>query len=260
MVLIVSERRSPRNERTECMRTVRTDHRNPGQRTVVPLLVLGLLMAAVSAANALGGAPAALESLGPQAIRTLIKRLRDPDDSVRIEAAHTLRKIGPPAVPALTALMRDPDRRMRYRALMILGRMELEAKAAIPAMTEALHDPEWNVRCMAIEALEGMGAEGKIAIPALALLLRDPDANIRTAAARVLRKLGPFAVPVLTKMVRDADCNARYHAIVALGQMGLDARTAIPAITGALQDPAWAVRHAAAAALEEIRKSVLPSR
>ena len=71
---------------------------------------------------------------------------------------------------------------------------------------------------------------------------------------------GPFAVPVLTEMVRDVDGNARYHAIMALGQIGLDARTAIPAITDALQDHNWVVRQAAADALEQIRKPVLSSR
>ena len=117
--------------------------------------------------------------------------MRDPDHYVRIEATHTLRKIGPPAVSALiVALIHDPDSSMRYRALMNLGLMEVEARAAIPAMIEALHDPEWDVRRMAIEALEQMGAEAKDAIPALAVLLRDPDHEYPHSRRKGLAKAG----------------------------------------------------------------------
>ncbi|MFC1805638.1 HEAT repeat domain-containing protein, partial [Planctomycetota bacterium] len=64
-----------------------------------------------------------------------------------------------------------------------------------------------------------------------------------------LSRLGPKALPTLRERLADPDCAIRYWAILALNQLGADARPAADALKEALADPSADVRLAAAGAL-----------
>ena len=118
---------------------------------------------------------------------------------------------GRPAVATLVPLLGHRDPRVRRQAVVWLGRLGPEARAAVPALILALDDQTkvedmlWvkapfgsvdsvvkqdrPVRWHAILALEQIGPAARAAQPALAKLLANTDPEIRTATAEALKKI-----------------------------------------------------------------------
>ena len=85
--------------------------------------------------------------------------------------------------------------------------------------------------------------------------LKDTDSELRRAAAKELGELGAeakLAVPELTRALRDKDLFVRRFSAEALGNIGVDAKSAIPALAGAMNDPKKEVAEAAVDALGKI--------
>jgi HEAT repeat protein len=119
----------------------------------------------------------------------------------------------------------------------------------------------WGVLVLALAVFAGLvqAADGDAARKAkVAELIRnlgDADAEIRYQATRSLGDLGPEAkdaVPALIKTLGDPDADVRYRTAVALGHIGPAAKEAVPALVNALGDPDIGVRQGAALALSEI--------
>ena len=93
-------------------------------------------------------------------------------------------------------------------------------------------------------------------ISALILDLQDPNDNVRSSAADALGDLGAEAkdaIPALIVVVQqEQDYWVRNRAIVALGNMGEAAKTAIPDLVALLKDSDEKVHRIAAEALGEI--------
>ena len=64
-------------------------------------------------------------------------------------------------------------------------------------------------------------------------------------------------MPALIDALKSEHAGLRYYAAGALGQIGSNAKAAVPALTDALEDDdkSWDVRKAAAKALRKISKS-----
>ena len=176
-------------------------------------------------------------------------------------------------------------------ALRVLGRFGPAAGTALPAVTQALTDSNPNIRLAAIEALWQIGPDPQKVTPDLVRLLLDKNANVREAAAKALKIINPnwishpvvaaaiakfamllgsegedgenavyvfsmigaAAVPILIDALGSDDHVARGNAAIALGQIGVQAQAAIPALTGALQDNNSWVQNEAARALARIQ-------
>jgi HEAT repeat protein len=72
--------------------------------------------------------------------------------------------------------------------------------------------------------------------------LKAPDATVRREAVQAIGGLGPeaeTAVPALVEALRDDDANVRAGAARALGAVGPGARSAIPALIEALSEPGY---------------------
>jgi hypothetical protein len=97
---------------------------------------------------------------------------------------------------------------------------------------------------------------GLIALPVLAEVLGgDPDPDIRRCAALAVGRLGreaASAVPALTRALADPAAGVRACAALALAVMGEAATAARAELTAALRDPVEEVRANAAAALERL--------
>src|SRR5262245_50105329 len=83
--------------------------------------------------------------------------------------------------------------------------------------------------------------------------LRDPSPSAQSEALSRLREGGSAAVPVLVELLNtsgdwEAD-QIRWKAAELLGQLGRDARPALPALLAALDDPDAHVRSVATGAL-----------
>lgn len=160
---------------------------------------------------------------------------------------------GPEDVPGLVTALRAEDWRVRLDAAEDLGLIGAEARAAVPSLVEALHDPEGKVRVHAAEALARLDpAGGTDWQTVLRAGLKERAGSVRRAAAEALGNLGTdarAAVPALAEALTDPDLRVRWAVADALGQLGPPARAAVPALVEALSDPELPIRIAALDAL-----------
>lgn len=127
------------------------------------------------------------------------------------------------------------DPRERLEAATALGRLGREARPAYEALTIALADRDRNVRFVAAQALEDASTpEEKEPLEALVSRLAALGAaekpRERAEAIRRLGMLGEtleFATPVIAREL-EGDPVVRSSAIVALGQIGPGAISAVP--------------------------------
>jgi HEAT repeat protein len=112
---------------------------------------------------------------------------------------------------------------------------------AVPALDRALSDPDPRVRSLAAVTLRGMGPSAAKAIPGLVKALDDPSPYVRALDADAVGNLGPSAKPVVDVLGRHlASSNEQVVFVLrsiaaALGNIGPDAASALPALEQALK-------------------------
>jgi hypothetical protein len=184
-------------------------------------------------------------------------------------AMKALTDAGADAVPLLTVALRhrSPDARSAaIRALSGLG------VAGLPGLIAGVKSRRVDVRRQAVRALEELGGRAKGAVPCLVEALGTVTLELQNEANRddfgdyhalrieiveTLMAMGPAAagaVPQLRSLLKKGG-TIGYHSALALGEIGLAAREAVPDLVGitlhdAADDPS--LRIAAAAALEKI--------
>jgi len=168
------------------------------------------------AAQALGriGGPGA-----NPAVPALAVAVKDQDRNVRLFASQSLGLIGEPAVPTLLRLLRDEDESVRESALFGLYAAGPAARSAVPAIVEILTDKNAKMRAHAATTLGRIGPEARMAVPALIDAMKDEDNHVRYFAANALGNIGPTAraaIPVLTKALKDEKSSVRAGAARAL--------------------------------------------
>jgi HEAT repeat protein len=201
--------------------------------------------------------------------RYWVNELKASDGESRSRAIHAVGAIGPDAaeaVPALAVILReDPEGMRRAQAALALTKMRPASRGAVPALAEALSDKDAWVRMNAVIALAGLGTDSRPAIPALIPALKD-EANrtnlgafsftIQEEAAIALGRASagtPDGVPALTETMRTTPSAAlRRAAARALGLVGAEARTAVPALRAMQEDTDETVQWTAERALHRI--------
>jgi hypothetical protein len=145
------------------------------------------------------------------------------------------------------------DRAIRERAAKALGEIKPQGREAICALAACLEDKEGAVSINALDALSAIGVK---AIPALIdVLLRSKDAEARHWAAIALGQIGHearVAVPYLTTALQDENTYVRQYAAEALGKIGPESRLAVPGLIPLLRAKEEEERSSAALALGEI--------
>ena len=202
---------------------------------------------------------------GPEAkdaVPVLLKLLGDADPEVKRTAMATLSKVGTAGkehVELLVPLLKDAGfpagRQFALDALAVLG---ADARPALPALLGLLQDMTPATRLKAIGIVAAVGADAKAtAFTPLLELLRDPDAEVAKAAADALSKLGKptkSELPTLTTFVSDKGEPVRRYALLALTDLGDEARPALPAILHVLEkDPSAPLRLLALEALLKVQ-------
>ncbi len=196
-----------------------------------------------------------------------IENLNNPDPSIRLDAIRAMGQYGPEAsetVPALTKFMlEDSDRLVRNEAALALSKMH--APSAVPAFAQALEDKEPIVRLNACLALSRLRKEARPALTALIKALRDKDndTNAKTfqhtiheiAALAIGRATAGTAdgVPILLESLSYPRSPDMRRAVArALGEIGPEARSAVPQLRLLQKDTVPFVREAATEAIEAI--------
>jgi HEAT repeat protein len=139
-------------------------------------------------------------------------------------------------VEGLIKKLKDRDPEVRRSAAKALGEAGPEAKTAVSALAHALKDSDLYVRRFAAQSLGEIGGDARAAVPALVNALNDPKREVVEAAASALGKMGKAGVEPLAKLVKDGsnDPEIRRKAVEALGELGADARAALPVLLDAL--------------------------
>lgn len=179
------------------------------------------------------------------AVPALISTLNNPDENIRIMTIAALGEIGiraAPAVPALKVFAKDQSVEVRVVTVNALGKIR---KHAVSTLIQALQDKNEEVRATARNALIKIG---KPAIPRLidALLLYE-DELLRLEVEYVLGEMGADAKQAVPALIRTGGkavelsdgCDGSYQALVDIGN------NALPALNTALKDKNWSVRAAA---------------
>jgi HEAT repeat protein len=186
----------------------------------------------------------ALRHVGLEAkiVPDLLEACKDVLGNVRWEAQGALRQIGPgpegkAAVPALIKALEDEKWPVRAMAAECLGRVGPEAGAAVPALLKLLKDDKSQVRGDAAEAVGriGGGAKPEAAIAALSDLLLKEDRFTGNHSAWALTELGEPGIAALVQALESAKPGARRYAVIALQEVGLGAKAAVPALIKALE-------------------------
>jgi len=200
-----------------------------------------------------------------------MKSLEDSDPQERLEAVFALGAIGTDAtgtVPALGAiLVNDPDENVRVQAALALTKLVPASGEAVPALASALQDKVLHVRMHAALALLRLGSASREALPALIQAVKDKSnqTNLNkfhvTIQQMAMLALGRASadtaegVPTL-KAVLEADKRDEMQVVAAraLGDVGPEARAAVPLLQGLLKSKNALVRECGENALEKIGK------
>ena len=211
------------------------------------------------------GVPGALARLGPRAKATLPALIglvkKEPEFPELLTTLVQIDPEGTECVPALIEAVKREDCEFVNVAANCLGLLGPRAEAAIPALAKmvtrdfeerfcGLHNPQLS----AAKALRRIDPRGKSAIPILIralkhrLIVRNDDGtqwSDRRAASAAAQALGSFgteakaAVAALIEEVRlreDFNRDLRRAAILALGQIGPEARTAAPVLRDVMKE------------------------
>lgn len=170
----------------------------------------------------------------------------------------------PAGLPASARSDGSPDLTEERR-----GRVYAELKAlgsaAIPALADGLADADVHIR-RGVAFFLNMAAgtwnkssENKLDIRgclrSLIAALKDPDARVRELAAQAVGTIGPdasSAVPALIALLAYPDEGSRHSACIGLTGIGSRARAALPELRKALSDPSTHVRRFAQEAINAI--------
>jgi HEAT repeat protein len=182
----------------------------------------------------------ALGEIGPaakQAVPVLAGALEHP--LLRAAAAEALAGMGTaarPALPRLKAMLKQassgqPIPQVAVAAcIKALGAIGRPAET-VPMLLQALERPQYKADvCRALVAI------GKPAVDILAREATSKDSKRRQRAYGALQGMGKLAVPVYVRLLGQRDPWARAGAVQALGNIGPDAKEAVPALRKAARD------------------------
>lgn len=129
---------------------------------------------------------------------------------------------------------------------------------AIKELIAQLEDDDLNVRTQAAFKVMRMGPAASAAVPALIENLgtgRGKEQALNVAATNALLRIGPgAALAPLVEALEGEDREVAYGAAFTIGGFGRSAKSAVPALMKALEDPD--TREPAATALAMIRDGV----
>lgn len=184
------------------------------------------------------GLLSAVGGMDAVAVPLLVKELEGDSVAGRTGAAQGLGYMGKAASPARDALLtalRDAEEEVRFQAAHSLVWIEPATSAPVLDTLIALLDSKQaSLRQGAASSLQAME---RLAVPAIARLkaaLADPQREVRLAAGLALvaidAKEGAAAVPVLLDHLDTKKGQPNQNIILALGKIGPPANAAVPAL------------------------------
>ena len=153
-------------------------------------------------------------------------------------------------INTLISHLESNDAKTRQAALSKISRLGPDGKQAIGAIIIALDDGDELVRAQAYDAIGKIGKGASEAIPRLIYKLGDEVDGER--AARTIAIFKGEVVEELIKVLEAGGSKNRINAMVALIDIGKDAKAATPFVLDSLDDDVWQVRKLSLVFLDHI--------
>lgn len=167
-----------------------------------------------------------LESLGPEAIGVILKKLKTRNRFVKLGIIEALATIKDPlAVEPLLEVMGDRDAEVRWGCAIALG--EIGDERAIPELKKALGDPDKYVRYGTSFALSKIGWKPETTLEKGQLFY-----GMQEWVA--LKEMGKSAIEILETARKDRDTGIRLKAIELIGE--IHDECVVPSLICALSD------------------------
>ena len=186
----------------------------------------------------------------------------DKDVSARLAAIAALGRHGDraaDAVPALIEILKENDSNLGSPHEVAVRSLREIGSSHLPALTEALGRKEPRTRIGILKVLAQLGPAARPAVPDVEKRLSDEDPLVRLEAVQCLwaiERKPDRATRSALEHLRTTEANPRKRgqirakAIYVLGELGPDARTAVPDLLAILKDdPESVIRTYAAQAL-----------
>ena len=119
---------------------------------------------------------------------------------------------------------------------------EAGLESIIKALTAALASDDPTIKVAALDAFQTLGPRAAAAVPALVGVLEDTRAWVMVSASDALSAIGKPAVPALTEAFERGPGPVRLRALLILGNIGPEAREALPVLQRAAADDAEPLR------------------
>src|SRR5262249_50772754 len=152
---------------------------------------------------------------------------------------------------------RDKETGVRQTAVYALGQVGLDNEDDLKALAQALKDAQPSVRALTVQALaqysnDDVPAEFRAAaLSHVAEAIKDRDRRAAWPAANILVSEKTHAVPGLVRLVETATGFPRILAAQVLGEIGEDAKDAVPALQKMSREGTADNRQAALLALQK---------
>jgi HEAT repeat protein len=201
-----------------------------------------------------------LGSAAKSAVGALAQALTDPNAELRWRAARALAAVGPgasDAAPALVTAMNDSETLVRAQVAHALRRIGVATPEVATALASHVTDPSEQVRREVLKALIALPPNPEIVRPALIKALESADPTMAAAAVQTFAEQGTAVVPRLIEGLKHKE--AQYWCCLALGQIGPDAKDAVPGLIEVLSGDRPDVVLQALVALAEIGPASEPA-
>jgi MFS family permease len=207
-------------------------------RTFVTINILGRGEASTKVARALRTVE---KGSGALAVSDIVKRMDDPDDEVREEAARALGRIGAAeAVEPLIRHLRDAHSTIRTNAARSLG--HIGDPRAVQPLIECLRGGSEDLVEACCQALGRMVARDALK-PLLRLLGEQQSQRVIVAAADAMSRLGSFeaALEILPRMHTAEGLVLQRQFAVAMGNLLGTPGEFYPIVTGSVESRSMAM-------------------
>ncbi len=193
------------------------------------------------------------------ALADLLDALETNNEDLRLNAAITLAKIGKAAVKPVAKLLDSDNKDTKFYAIWTIGWIGPDGKETIPTMIKLTKDKDDAVRRKAVFALGRLAGDPSKTIDVLVEAFGDEKEDVRQAAGEALSKFGAAAVPALIELLKVKSAGARIQAATSLGDIGSDAKAAVPALRERFLAKDTENVHHYANVLAKIGKAAMPA-
>jgi HEAT repeat protein len=170
----------------------------------------------------------------------VIAAFNDPSPAIRRGAAAVTGSIGPEAaasMPGLLKLAKDRDPAVRLQAVEALERVDERRQHLskwLPIVEALVRNADGEEQGPAVELLKRLGLAAKGAAPILVDAMTTTASPRRVAMALALVRVdpgrGPEVLPVLLEALDDASRPRETEVVQTVGDLGMPARPALPAL------------------------------